>query len=200
MEAQTSHDIDITDFTILYTVQQHEKPLWKNKIHGWIIDNADRLPLTDGVSVQTVGRRVDDLVDDTLLETVIVSPDEIKRDLIIAFRLTEDGQSAIRSYRETLLRQTVCHHVFDESVDHTVDVTALITLMAHKFGWDETVRRDLAARYTAAELAAFLVTAYIDDRVTARFDDDTRKLRDLLTRYNDMADTLQHHEDDPFSR
>ncbi len=50
------------------------------------------------VSVQTVCRRVDTLRDNGLLESCIISPDGIKRDLIIAFTTTDKGCAALQTY------------------------------------------------------------------------------------------------------
>ncbi len=183
-------EIDTTGFTVLFTVQQHESPPWKNKLHGWIVDNADRLPLSDGVSVQTVGRRVDDLVQRNFHETVIISPNDIKRDLIIAFRLTENGEAAITAKRETLLKQAVRQHMFNDETETRLHKNAVITLLLHKFGWDEHLRSNLENRYSIEEIATFLAMTYIDEEATNLLGNDVQQFRDVLSRYNDMADTL----------
>jgi DNA-binding Lrp family transcriptional regulator len=195
-DAQPMESIDVTDFTILYMVQQHDSPPWKNKIHGWITDNGEHLPLADGVSVQTVGRRVDDLVQDGWLETVIVSPDNIKRDLIIAFRLTKDGMDTITAKREDLLKQTVRRHIFGDETETNISKHAVITLILHKFEWADSFRENLHSQYSMEELATFLAMTYIDEEATDLLDSDVEQFRDVIARYNDMADTLLREVED----
>lgn len=64
-----------------------DRSLWKAKIHETM--EADR-------SLQAVGRRVENLVDDGYMESTIIAPDEISPDLIIAFKPTEQGREVIK--------------------------------------------------------------------------------------------------------
>lgn len=82
----TDADVDLLDLQILVILR--DAPLWKQQVANQI----------DTVSVQTVCRRVDTLRDNGLLESCIISPDDIKRDLIIAFTTTEQGCAALQTH------------------------------------------------------------------------------------------------------
>lgn len=87
--------LDITDLRILFLLQDADGPLWKNKIHEKLDDLTTAADAADTASVQTVGRRVDQLNDNGYLDNQIVSPEELKRDLIIGFEPTEKGVDAL---------------------------------------------------------------------------------------------------------
>lgn len=150
---------DATDFAILFAVKQHEVPPWKNKIHGWIIDNQDVLPHMETVSVQTVGRRVDNLVKNDFLETVIVSPDGIKRDLIIAFKLTEKGAEAVAATRDHMLGQAVDQYMFDQQHNDPMKKDAVATLLADRFDIAVSALRE---EYGKDELFTVLMLLYME--------------------------------------
>ncbi|QLG61953.1 hypothetical protein [Halorarum salinum] len=78
------------------------EPLWKTKAY-------DRLGKR---SVQTIGRRITQLQERGLVKTHILSPDDIDRDLIIAYTPTDAG--------DTLLDQEICQtcHVPRTALDH----------------------------------------------------------------------------------
>lgn len=79
-------NLDLLDLQILGILQ--DDTLWKKRIANHI----------DTVSIQTIGRRVDTLRDNGLLDSCIISPDDIKRDLIIAFETTEQGCAALQTH------------------------------------------------------------------------------------------------------
>lgn len=184
-------DIDNTDFAILFSVENHDVPPWKNKIHGWVVDQEENLPIANSVSVQTVGRRVDTLVNEDFLETVIVSPEDIKRDLIIAFKLTEKGKDAITGKREQLLKETVQNQIFAADDGNNISKGALITLLLDKFNWDGDMYETLHQKYGKNELSTFLVMVYIEEEASSMIDaEQVKRFKDVLTEYNDMADEL----------
>ncbi len=161
--------VDETDFAILFSVKQHDLPPWKNRLHGWIVEHEDDLPITGGVSVQTIGRRVDNLVKNDYLETVIVSPETIKRDLIIAFKLTEKGKNTIDTTREHLLSRMVRNHLFnDDRIEIQNDCIA--TLLADRYGWEDDTVNSMNERYGTAELSAFLTMIYVEEHTDGMLD------------------------------
>ena len=81
------HELDECDQEILEAVE--DRPFWKNKI--WERISVDR-------SVQAVSRRVENLVEDGYLENTFIEPSDLNdRDLIVAFKLTEDGRDVIEN-------------------------------------------------------------------------------------------------------
>ncbi len=151
-------DIDMTDFLILKQVQDADRPLWKNRIHD---RQSERF--TDPVSVQTIGRRVDRLQEHGYLDSCITSPEEIKRDLIIAFKLSEDGKDALRQKRRELL----LHEIQQELFQHTAEERRLskeeiIELICDEFTIGDDMRTPLDT-YGREELLTFLLLYFVRD-------------------------------------
>lgn len=152
--------IDNTDFSILDCINRQDRPLWKNKIHQHIVENEDSYPLDGGVSVQTVGRRVDRLNEEGYLENAIISPNELKRDLIIAFKLTEKGLDALKEKREDLLQDAVKQKIFGSETEATIQKPALLALLQRHFGLDDDVSQRLDENHEEGELITLLALHY----------------------------------------
>ncbi|WP_207587087.1 hypothetical protein [Halomontanus rarus] len=90
-------NLDLLDLAILDTVR--EQALWKKRLYEQLAQRAqiDRYLAT--VSLQTVARRVDKLRENGYLQSCIISPDDLNRDLIIAFRASEAGVTALTEYK-----------------------------------------------------------------------------------------------------
>lgn len=163
--------IDDTDFMILKCITDANQPLWKNKIHQYLTGSENNLQLTDSISVQTVGRRVDRLNDNDYLENAIVSPDELKRDLIIAFKTTEKGEQAIQDKREEILKNAIRNKMFsDNGIQLSQD--ALSELIRDEFELDEDTQHEVADEYSREELVTFLALYYAHQQVTDMFDEE----------------------------
>lgn len=181
--------VDETDFSILCAVKQHDLPPWKNKIHGWIVEEEGTLPIA-GVSVQTVGRRVDDLVQEDYLETVIVSPDDIKRDLIIAFKLTDKGHETINETREHLLANRVKDHLFRDT-DTGMQNGTIARLIADRYGWDTDALNEMREQYGTEELSSFLTLIYVDEQTGGMLDGvSERTIEELAATTDDAQSAL----------
>ncbi len=155
------HDIDNIDFAIMTLINNADRPLWKNRIHERLHNRQDRLPITKGVSVQTVGRRVDALQEDGYMETVIASPDDLKRDLIIAFKLTDDGKTVLHEKRESVLKGIINDTIFRDEKHTDIGKTALVALMNDHFCGDDTP--DLSADdHEEQQLLAILTLHYAE--------------------------------------
>lgn len=92
--------LDAIDLELLCLLA--DEPLWKTKAH-------ERLGKR---SIQTIGRRINKLQDHGLLTTHILAPDDLNRDLIIAFTTNDAGTA--------LLDEEICQtcHVPRASLDH----------------------------------------------------------------------------------
>lgn len=78
-----NNDLDLTDIRILYYLREHGSAL-KSTIHN---------ESTVEVSVQTVGRRVNDLYEQDLVEQCLLrNPDQRKN---FGFTVTEQGLAAL---------------------------------------------------------------------------------------------------------
>jgi DNA-binding Lrp family transcriptional regulator len=186
--------IDDTDFAIVKCIQNVGKPLWKNKVHECITERAEQLPLQSSVSVQTVGRRVDDLAEDGFLESCIISPDEIKRDLIIAFKLTDKGDTAIREKTEEYLQKAVQSSLFTITDREYIAKPALLELMQAKFGMDTDLRERLDEEYSRDELVTLLTLYYVKREIAEVFpDEDAAKFVDLTENSTEITEALHRY-------
>ncbi len=175
--------IDDTDFAILKCIRDLDRPLWKNKIHECIKNRFEELPLGSTVSVQTVGRRVDDLTDNGYLESCIISPDEIKRDLIIAFKLTDQGRDAVEEKTEEYLQRVVQAEMFPVNEDISAEKPAVIELIKDRFELDGDTVEMLSDEYTRPELVTLITLYYVKREISDVFTEDT------VDKFVDLADS-----------
>lgn len=146
---------------ILSVLDDVEQPLWKNRIYERLNDRVAELPRIESVSVQTVGRRVDYLLEEGYLESCIVSPDQINRDLIIAYKPSDTGRDAVATWRRQLLEDVARAYLFDH-VDAPVEKPALVELLRTTFQFDAATVEALQNEYTYDELAVFLTLHHLD--------------------------------------
>ncbi|MDY6778844.1 MAG: hypothetical protein SVU32_09335 [Candidatus Nanohaloarchaea archaeon] len=105
--------IDATDYSILKVLENSEQGLWKNEIHRRILDSIDTIPGLNSLSIQTVGRRVNSLYEDELLDAYLKNVESVNRTLITVHHLTEKGKKELDQYREHLLRTYLLRHMED---------------------------------------------------------------------------------------
>ncbi len=96
-------NIDEKDFAILKILESSGSPLWKKEIHRRLDKNIEKMPLDSTFSVQTVGRRVDRMVDDGLLESFFIKNENVNRMLIKSFYPTEKGLDMLVGKRESFM-------------------------------------------------------------------------------------------------
>lgn len=180
--------IDTTDFLILKCLEDTSKPLWKNMIH----EQQPRI-LGGKVSVQTVGRRVDKLRDEGMIDSCIVSPEGIKRDLIIAFKLTETGKDALHTKRRQLLLDAVQEEIFRGAApEHNLDRDALIELIGDEFELGTEGQNLLHNEYNREELLTFLTLYYVKGELEDILHQDNVQKFEALAQHNDaVADVVQ---------
>lgn len=169
-------EIDAVDYGVLKCLAENGG-CWKNKVHGYIEDNQDALPGMGEKSVQTVGRRIDELHEAGYVESCILSPDTINRDMIIGYKLTADGKQAVRQERQRLLKkQTLAGGeaiLFpDKDVDVSISRDALIELLCDEFDINDAVRDDVVTECSTQELVAVLISHYFRTDAVSQVDDD----------------------------
>lgn len=168
-----SDTIDAVDYAVLACVDDCGS-VWKAKAHEWINEHLDELPGMEPVSVQTIGRRIDDLHDAGALDTCILSPDEINRDLMIAYTLTDTGRERMAAKREDILQSAVQQAaealLSDYSGDDLpVERTPLIALTSAEFDITGTAR-DRLERCSTQEILALLAIHYFRSNVRTTID------------------------------
>lgn len=176
MQAVMDAAIDAVDYAILKCVDE-EGPVWKKKIHGWIADNHNRLPKINGASLQTVGRHIEGLRQSGELNGCIVSSDEVRRDMIIGYCLTDQGRQAIREKREEILRDEVLQAgkvllSSDPVTDLPVDREALVALIGEELGFSDKTRETVVAGCETEELVAILAVHYFNSSIDTILDQD----------------------------
>ncbi|MDY6770772.1 MAG: hypothetical protein SV186_02315 [Candidatus Nanohaloarchaea archaeon] len=171
--------IDKTDFSVLKTIQTSDTPLWKKEIHRQILDGIDSLPYLDSVSIQTIGRRVEQLYDDRYLKAKLTQTDEVNRTLITTYHLTEQGQQAIEDYREKLLRDWVVTNLtshLNGSSGPDACLTAITEVFCSHFG----IRDDQIEPVSEQQLLAALTDYFLDQELPAADSDQLQHLLDTL--------------------
>lgn len=171
-------NIDKVDFSILKVIEDYGGPLWKNRIHELLLERADELPGIDSISVQTVGRRVDDLHDDGYLQSCITSPKGIKRDLIIAFKLTDTGTEQIQETRRSLFQDLVQQRLFTNGSEQLSKAT-LIELLADELELDETTKEQFQSEFEHPDLFALSTMYYIKEWIGQELSDDVEKFNKI---------------------
>lgn len=169
-----SQNIDNIDFAIMTLINNADRPLWKNRIHERLHNRQEQLPITNGVSVQTIGRRVDALQEAGHLETVIASPDDLKRDLIIAFTLTDDGTTALHQKREAILKGIINDTIFRDEKHTDIGKEALVALMNDHFCSDDAPELT-TDDHEENELLAILTLYYAEQEALDIFDTETKQ-------------------------
>lgn len=160
-------DIDKTSFLILYALQSADRALWKKKIHEQFPDKFDH-----NVSLQTIGRRVETLVESGLIESVITSPDEIKRDLIIGYSITKDGKQALHAKRRKVLENIVQENMFSDKKQADIGKEALVEMVCNHFECPDNVRVRLRDECSEHELITALTSQLVEQ--------ETADMSDLL--------------------
>ncbi len=177
-------DVSYIDYAILKCLEDCSGPLWKKKIYESIMDRRDEFPQVQDTSSQTVGRHVDKLKENGLLESAIVSTEdveEVKRSHMIGFTLTEKGEKALSTKREAVLRHKVAS-VADASLlepfgDIPLEKTAIVELMCDEFGISGEERDIMVERLDVKDLVIILALYFFKKNVRQHLDDE--RLQDM---------------------
>lgn len=181
------NDIDAVDYAILKSLDENGAS-WKKRVHTWVEENIDRLPTMEAHSLQTFGRRLDQLNEDGLVESCIISPDEVERQMIIGYKLTMDGKTALGIKRNAVLRDKIVRSaealLTQTERDVPIDREALIELLVDEF--DMSVKaRELMEECETQELIALLAIHYFRNSVDTTIRPDSAARLSALIRETD---------------
>lgn len=174
--------IDTIDYGILKCLHDTDTPLWKKRIYQELDDRHAVLPFDDQVSLQTVGRRVDNMHEEGYLENRIVSPQDVPRDLIIGYMPTDAGVTAMRAKQNDLLRQAVRDEVFDDVERPEMSRTVLAEMISNALGISDHTDT-VVDRYDRNELLALTGSYFLQQQIpsTAKEKEETRQtFRDAI--------------------
>lgn len=114
--------MDRNEFCILRILRETEKPIWKKEIHRRIEQEVEMLPLEEPFSIQTVGRRVNDLFEKGLIKAIATCDDEVDRALITAYELSNEGQQEVEEQMNQILKQQVSAFTRTTLLDRELDI------------------------------------------------------------------------------
>lgn len=183
--------IDITDYAVLQAVHEAGQPLWKKRVYDYITEHIDRFPGLRSISQQTVGRHIDKTQETGYLETSIVSPAELNRDLVIGYTITDDGEAALTTKREDLLERTIINHMFPDKSNVALEKDVLLDMMHGHFSIPMEVREALAS-YTRDQLVTVLMMGYARNEMERRFTkSDMEKVQSRMAETKELWDVFQ---------
>lgn len=174
-------DIDETDYALLAAIVNAEQPLWKKRLHTRLQERDPPLPGNTELSLQSVGRRINRLHEQELVDTEIVHPADVSQNLIIGYTLTDAGRRVLDEKRgeiigsyvgsteddSTFIDQDILLQMLDDELDLSVEE------------YEALQEQDVEALrvFTALYHALHLVDTRIDDRTEAAFFDIIRHRR-----------------------
>lgn len=192
--------MDDTDFLILNTIRRVDEPLWKRRITQYCNAQTEKYDcIEDGVSPQTVGRRVDRLEDRGFLEEYGVRPSN-QSGILSAYRVTPTGEDALKEKQDTVLREYAAEftdHVLGE--DDLFSFPAerrhlLLDMLSDKFHLDlealTALRDDMGGpafyRAVVCSLALYYLKQYVpeharDNPVLDLLKEESKEYADKLT-------------------
>lgn len=176
MGDDTSEELDGVDYAVLKCLEDRGS-CWKKEVHEWLGDNIGGLPVEEARSVQTVGRRIDALHERGDVESCILTPDEIDRDMIIGYKLTDQGQTALARKREAMMHDHILaagESLLTSRTPELQDVNRdmLLSLISDEFDVDETTRDTILAECGTDELITLLAAHYFLENVEFTIDDE----------------------------
>ncbi len=106
-------DIDQTAYCILLTLKTASQPLWRTKLTDRINEkrSADGCFLNreKDVNAQTIGRRVNNLVQRGYLDTSLTHPDSVGR-YLRCYRPTRKAEASLQAVSEEMIDQLVVEY------------------------------------------------------------------------------------------
>lgn len=176
--------IDAVDYGILKCIDIHGES-WKKNVHEWVSDNSEELPEMEAVSAQTIGRRIDQLHEEGLLESCILSPDSVNRDLIIGYRLSKEGEEVLGEKRNEFLRDHIlqAHEALLSPYEGEVPVKreALISLISDEFDISPETQEEVLKQCGTSELITVLAIHYFRTHVdTSMQQENAENVAELL--------------------
>ncbi|MFB6166882.1 MAG: hypothetical protein ABEJ62_01320, partial [Candidatus Nanohaloarchaea archaeon] len=155
-------EIDTVDFSILKVIADAERPIWKKEAHRRINQDPKALEESKGVSVQTIGRRINELKEKGLLKQVMMRPESINREWIIGFRTTEKGGSVMGEKREGIIRDFLSKSCIMSDGEIKRDPETIRHLVAEELSGEPS--DEILSEFGKTELLTLLSFHYLKER------------------------------------
>lgn len=158
--------IDTLEYGIIWAVNTLDTA-WKKRVYDHLLAHRHELPGLEQITLQEVGRRIDKLHDSGHLDTCILSPEEVNRDLVIGYHVTEHGHDAAKRKRKSLLQKHVLQpeRRGEENLDRSMNRSVLITLMCDEFQIDDVTRKSVLEECETQDLMTSLKHYYGEKNV-----------------------------------
>ncbi|MDY6770403.1 MAG: hypothetical protein SV186_00430 [Candidatus Nanohaloarchaea archaeon] len=118
--------VDQTSYCILLRLRETDRPLWKReltrKLNEWRSSGRCPLNIEDEVNVQTISRRVDDLVDRGLVDVTPVYPERLER-YVQGFELTDEAEQTLEEVSDRII-----HNLAVTYIDHAFRSEELVLM------------------------------------------------------------------------
>lgn len=183
-------DIDAVEYSVLKTFYDLNRPLWKKRVHEFITEHQYDMPIDGSVSHKSVGQRIDRLKYEGYLEQTIANPDDTNREQLIAYTITDEGEYAMASHRNILLRQVLMNHLFHQNQHSELPKTAIINLMQDQYEFSDEVKKQLF-EHDRDSIIAFLLIRYAQKEAVDILDHgQLGQYRDVLDNHPDIKNGL----------
>lgn len=180
------NEIDDTEYALLAAIADAEQPLWKKRLHTRLQNRDPPLPGNTDISLQSVGRRINTLHDQSLVETEIVEPDDISQSMIIGYTLTEKGRRVLNAKRGDILGTYAGWR--GKEVEAFDDRETLLQLLNDELGLNEEEHATLQEQ-GMEELLVFTLL-YQARRVSSTLDEQT------AAAFREILEPRQSHNND----
>jgi hypothetical protein len=184
--------IDATEFSLLQIIDDATDPLWRKEIHRQLLANIDQLPL-ESISIQTVGRRVEDMHDRGLIKSRLRSCEDVNRHLITTYVLTGQGREALEAFQSSLLTDWLAGHMrrlAGRGEDPAYDEQVVLSVFCRRYGIQKEVLRDEIGVDTVLDLLACYLSCRRLRKTagTEAIDDIIATLQDHCSSFDDISD------------
>lgn len=162
-------DIDATDYALLVCLAEAAEPIWKKRVHERLQSPELSLPGNTELSLQTIGRRINELHEQGLVETEITHPEDASQNLIIGYTLTDTGIHALNEKRGDIIGS----YAIQQNTDLTSkDRETLLQLLRDELELTEEEYKTLHD-HSIEELRVFTLAYYAHSLVASTLDEQT---------------------------
>lgn len=183
--------IDNIDYSILKCLDTADQVTWKKRIHDHLTEQQDLLPMPGHISLQTTSRRVDTLHTQGLLQSSIISPDELRRSLIIGYRITDHGYRVMEKRRTEILKCIVGKELFCDEGQLELTEDALAEMVTDEFGLDDHTEQTVD-HYHRDELLTLLGLYFLGkESEQVRNDAERRKFQEIIREQQEIGAAIR---------
>ncbi len=174
-------EIDEVDYALLAAIEDVDGPVWKKWIPDRLQDEDQSFPGNTDVSSQTVGRRINTMHNEGLVDTQIVNAPDTASNLIIGYELTDSGRDVLNEKRRDIIG-SYAFRADQENAVEFIDRDVLLNLLDDEL--DFTAEEyELLQDHDVEELLVFTLLFHAQRIAYRKLDDTTLTVfRDIIKR------------------